>query len=801
MTTESHAANHLRRGAATPAGAPSDDEAPLSTYARTSGFFRARPADWPPPGPIDLAVHDRPHRSSTTERWYVNAHLTAESGRRYGLFVAFFRQVRRFDPETKQPIHMHSIAWGLSDLDAKRSLSHSGMDRMAPEEGLRQIARGMGSTDSRWNRALSEVLEKGKIPQPDYLLDGDVFVSERRLDLDYAGDTLRRRDDGSYELHLFSERLRAGCDLVIEPLKAPIRHGVDGVVPGSDNERMFYYFVPRNRVRGTLVFDGLHEPVAQGQGWYDHEFGVGEVFSAEEEDEAELSPEELSTRWAERRARKEQDAIGWDWLSVQLDDGSDLTVYSLVFLRTGESAGTYAVRSDAAGHRTAYTQATFEPLRHWQSMQTFIPHPVAWRVSVPEAGLDLVVESEFDDQEFVTLVTKLSWEGHVRARGTVRGRSVEGVGVVERSRFGAFESLDAFFDAVGQVVRQRVDAILPHEPTFEVARDLIASEEHPSFVEGVDLGQLGRTLIRPIREIVDRGGKGWRSYALIACCDLVGGDSGKFLDWIAFPELMHVGSLIVDDVQDRSGRRRGAEAAHVMFGDAQAINSGTAAYFVCSAKMLPESLSNADKIKIYNYYFEALRAGHAGQAIDLDGFEATLPEVVETGDAVALERRVRAVHRLKTAAPAGCLARIGAVLGGGTAEQIEGVGDYFEAVGLAFQAIDDVLNLRGFRNDLKTRAEDVTHGKITLPVAKALGRLPAPQRRWLVDTLASRPEDLETLGGVVDLLEECGAVQECVHEANGLVEEAWHRLDPLVDDSLTKVMMRAFSWYLLERHY
>ncbi len=53
----------------------------------------------------------------------------------------------------------------------------------------------------------------------------------------------------------------------------------------------------------------------------------------------------------------------------------------------------------------------------------------------------------------------------------------------------------------------------------------------------------------------------------------------------------------------------------------------------------------------------------------------------------------------------------------------EAVGDFFDAVGLAFQNIDDVLNLRGFKGDLKSKGEDISHAKVTLPLAKALGAL------------------------------------------------------------------------------
>src|SRR5260370_15625078 len=248
-------------------------------------------------------------------------------------------------------------------------------------------------------------------------------------------------------------------------------------------------------------------------------------------------------------------------------------------------------------------------------------------------------------------------------------------------------------------------------------------------MDGVDIGQVARSLVAPNREIADRGGKSWRSYAALACCDVVEGDSRKFVQWLAVPELMHVGSLIVDDVEDKSTVRRGGPASHLSYGEPLAINSGTAGYFITQRLLQTSEVSDHDKLRLYDLYFEAMRAGHAGQAIDLDGLGAQLDRAVESGDSRDLERAVCAKHRLKAAAPAAALARMGAVAGGGTEAQIDAVGRFFEALGLAFQIIDDVLNLRGFKNDLKARAEDVSNGSITLPVAKALARRRAPERK------------------------------------------------------------------------
>ena len=57
------------------------------------------------------------------------------------------------------------------------------------------------------------------------------------------------------------------------------------------------------------------------------------------------------------------------------------------------------------------------------------------------------------------------------------------------------------------------------------------------------------------------------------------------------------------------------------------------------------------------------------------------------------------------------------------------------------------------------------------------------------------------MAATVEQLEACGAVQACADDANDLVETAWRRADPLLPDTIPKIMMRAFGWYILERHY
>ena len=260
-----------------------------------------------------------------------------------------------------------------------------------------------------------------------------------------------------------------------------------------------------------------------------------------------------------------------------------------------------------------------------------------------------------------------------------------------------------------------------------------------------------------------------------------------------------MGSLIIDDIQDGSPVRRGGPTCHMTHGEPLAINAGTAAYFIAQRLLITAPIAPARKLRIYDLYFEALRAGHAGQALDLDGLSNLVPGVVESGDSNLLERRVLATYRLKTAAPVSALARMGAIAGGGSDVQVEALGAFFEAMGLAFQVIDDVLNLRGFKGDLKRRGEDLTNGTVTLPFARALARVPIEDRRWMWRTLQSRPTDPPVIASIVERIETSGALNSCVAQAHEMVEGAWRSAEPLFEDSFAKVMLRAFSWHSLER--
>jgi len=743
--------------------------------------IRLLPADWPEPGSIDLSAHDRPHASSTMEWWYVHSHVATVDNRRFSLFAAFFRvEVSDDGDNPAERRYQHFLTWALVDPAGQRYFPHTLLDRGAPDSALKQIDRGRGPRDARLARALREVVAQGRVPLPDRLLARDARIDLERLAIDLDGNRFTRCHDGSYELELASETGLEGCRLRFVLEKPVVRHGDDGVVRGIGGEEMFYYFSPRCRVEGSLLVDGVWLDVANASGWYDHEFGERRDGSGAED----------------RR-------VAWNWVAAQLNNGCEISAYDLFDRQDpGKSHGRWVIVVDPSGERHAYSDFSFQPLDCWTSTKSFNEYPTRYRLEVEQADLQLDIVAALPAQEMLTIISPPGfWEGVVNVEGAMNGVAITGVGFAERSGVSVVDTTDDFFSSVGRETRRAIDRLLPEWLGHEAAVPLIASTRRAHLLDGVDLEQYSRTVLRPIRDIILRGGKAWRSYGILACMDLVGGDSQRFAHWLALPELLHVGSLIIDDVQDGSDVRRGGPACHKIYGDALAINAGCASYFLAQIPVGMSGLDDSMRACIYEAYFEAMRSAHAGQAFDIASLGRFMPGVVESGDGAQLERRVLAIHRLKSAAPAGALARMATLIGGGSDAQVEGLGSLFESFGVAFQIIDDVLNLRGFERDRKSRGEDIRHGKITAPVAKAMGRLSRAERSRLWSIIEAKPDDEGAVREGIALIEGCGALDACESEARELVESAWKLLDPLVPDTQFKIRLRAFGWFVLERYY
>jgi geranylgeranyl pyrophosphate synthase len=455
----------------------------------------------------------------------------------------------------------------------------------------------------------------------------------------------------------------------------------------------------------------------------------------------------------------------------------------------------------------------------WVSTQTFTSYPTSFTLDAPSLpnGAPLALVGEAEASECVSLLACPGvWMGRVRVTGGGSGGGdVVGHGIVVVSMgAGGLASLDTFFRSVGIETRAAVhrEYPLPHLSPSKVVDFVATSSAHPWHAKGVDERQLSASLVAPVRHLVDAGGKSWRSYGILAACDAVGGSSHKHRHFLALAELLHVGSLIVDDLQDESPLRRGKRSVHLEFSPAVAINAGTAAYFYCERIITREAASRPprDTLRLFEQYFGCMRAGHGGQGLDIAGLEYMMEEALgnPVRGAEVAEERLLAVHMLKTGVPAASLLRMGAVLGGGSDAAVMAVGRYYEAVGCAFQIMDDVRNLRGVFSgkadksgagvELKVLGEDITAGKVTFPVVKALRLLPAGEMREVWEVIKTKPKDRGVVDGVIAKLEACGAIDECVTHATRLVEEGFKWVDGELEDSIWKCFLKAFGHYLVE---
>jgi predicted secreted hydrolase len=214
------------------------------------------------------------------------------------------------------------------------------------------------------------------------------------------------------------QRLRAkaadiAADLRVVSLKPPFIHGENGISQKGEGRghASHYYSLMRLATEGTLTVRGQPLKVT-GLSWMDHEFGS-----------TQLSP----------------DQVGWDWFSLQFDDGTDLMLY-VIRKADGRpdpySAGTW-VGADGRSLRLKQPDFSVTALDRWVSPRTKGTYPMKWRLTAPSLGLDVTISPPFSDQELNTTKSTqvIYWEGAVRAEGTVTGRPVTAKGYVEMTGY------------------------------------------------------------------------------------------------------------------------------------------------------------------------------------------------------------------------------------------------------------------------------------------------------------------------------------------------------------------------------
>ena len=728
--------------------------------------------DWPSKlGAVDLDVHDGPHLSSDIESWRFHANVLID-GAEHSMFVCFLRTVSSVDPETQKPAYVHAVVSALIDAEAGTYHAATVLDPQAPAMLRDRLARTT-FRDHTIVAAYQEILAKGFLPLPDRMAEsakgGECDPRKLRFVMD--GNKLERQSDGSYSLTVRHPSGR-GCSLQFSPTKPPVRHGEMGVLLSDEGEQMYSYFIPRCRVTGSFTLEpggstATIEASADHAGWYEHQFGGKPL------EESEVS-DNLGVGMTPRGMHMQPRGYAIHSCDVQLEDDMDVTVSLTFDMGTGAVVDGCCVVVDSEGERTYYDGegVLFEGSETWQSTRTFQEFPTRWFLSVPEAEMSLTMRAAFDDQELITVLSQPSfWEGKVVVEGERAGRDVSGTGFVQRRGYGALCSLEQLFHVVGNVVRTRANTLIPDSITAKQARKLLGVSS--TELDGLPLKTLDAAIVQPIRALTNSGGQAWRSFAMLAACDAVGGDSRAILEWIALPELLHIGSTMIG-VENQAD-----------------VIAGSTCFTLAQRLLDRVDVPDRAKIDLYNLYFASVRAAHVGQGLEgstgeKGEFMALLQRAVGDGNIEQLEAALLCIYRLKTATPAGALVQIGAIGGAGEEEHIEALGEFARKTGLGFQLASDVESLRSV--DKQTDC-------VTMPVVKALGKCKTrTERQAIVDALFGRRGDL------VALVEAAGGCAACMAAAIGLIEDAWKSIasPAILPDSYHKIMLRAFSLHLVQ---
>ena len=321
--------------------------------------------------PRDHGSHD----NFLTEWWYFTGHVFTTDGRRYGYELTFFR--RAIDDERAWT---NQSRWAIRQLYfAHFALTDEESGQFRYAEKISRAGLGKAGADTG---ALHTWIDRWSVKA--------ATADHRQLQLNAA--------TSEFSIHL-----------VVEALKSPVIHGVQGISqkgPGPGNAS-HYYSLTRLRTKGTLWVKG--EPMeVSGTSWMDHEFGS-----------AELS----------------EDLVGWDWFSIQLESGHEIMAY---WLRhedgtfSSASSGTL-VHPDGRSDHLTRDDLKLDILNHWKSEESGARYPSRWILSIPSQELQLTITPRMANQELrTTKSTQITyWEGAVDASGTFCKKTMAGMGYVE----------------------------------------------------------------------------------------------------------------------------------------------------------------------------------------------------------------------------------------------------------------------------------------------------------------------------------------------------------------------------------
>lgn len=310
-----------------------------------------------------------------------------------------------------------------------------------------------------------------------------------------------------------------------------------------------------------------------------------------------------------------------------------------------------------------------------------------------------------------------------------------------------------------------------------------------------NLETLNKTVAQPLWEILDRGGKRWRSSLFLLICEALGKDFESFIDFAIIPEVIHNGTLIIDDIEDASEYRRGKPCTYKIYGLDIAINVGNAMYYLPLLPLLLSKVSLEKLCKIYEIYVQEMINLSLGQAMDI-AWHKGLANVYKISEEDYLQ-----MCAYKTGTLARMAAKIAAVLADANEELIDKVGHFAESLGVAFQIQDDILDLTGkkFAEKKGGRGQDITEGKKTLIVIHTLKVANSKDKKRLVQILNMHSSDQTLRDEAITIVQRYNSDKYVKRFAIKIFQKSWKEVEKLFPAPKAKEKLKAFVEFLVKR--
>lgn len=308
---------------------------------------------------------------------------------------------------------------------------------------------------------------------------------------------------------------------------------------------------------------------------------------------------------------------------------------------------------------------------------------------------------------------------------------------------------------------------------------------------------LNKAIADPIWEILDRGGKRWRPALFLLICEILGKKSDAFLDFSIIPEVIHNGTLMIDDIEDSSELRRGRPCTYRIFGLDIAVNAGNAMYFLPLLPLMERKSDLHPRMlhDVYEVYVQEMINLSMGQAMDIAWHKG-----ISNADSLG-EKDYLQMCAYKTGTLARMSAKLAAILSGAHSDLVDKLGRFAESIGVAFQMQDDVLDLTGKEFSAKKGGvgQDITEGKRTLMVIHTLKEATDADKNRLIKILKMHTPDQKLRDEAIGIMQKYNSIDYVKKTAADLVEETFGEASKLLPTAQSTEKLKVFAEFLIKR--